>query len=158
MVRLLLYYGADPNYRDDMGNTPLDLAVNIRHIPITCLLLSAGSVLPFDLREHHLTKLIGKKLYLVKYTRSDEERAKFTHEIDDIVFLLRAYIRIKPIHGNMRTQKNMQEQIETLSDACSRLSLSSSDKIQDDVKNLLADINNFSISNYPEKTEDNAPS
>jgi len=157
MVRLLLHYGADPNCRDHMGNTPLDVAVNIRHMPITCLLLSAGSVLPFDLGEHHLTKLIGKKLYIVKYTKSDEERAKLTYEINSIVFLLRAHIRIKPIRGNVRTQENMQEQIETLSDACSRLTLSSSDKIQDDVKNLLININHLDISSYPRGTEHNAP-
>jgi ankyrin repeat protein len=141
MVRLLLHYDADPNCRDYLGNTPLDIAVNIRHMPITCLLLSAGSILPFDLGEHHVTKLIGKKLYIIKYTKSDEERAKLTYELNGIIFLLRAHIHIKPICGNVRTQENKQDQIETLSDACSRLSLSNSDQIQDHVKYLLADIN-----------------
>ena len=43
IVKLLLEYGADPNQKDVVGNTPLHLAACIDKIDIITLLLKAGT-------------------------------------------------------------------------------------------------------------------
>ena len=43
IVKLLLEYGADPNQKDIVGNTPLHLAACINKIDIITLLLKAGT-------------------------------------------------------------------------------------------------------------------
>ncbi|XP_072745337.1 ankyrin repeat domain-containing protein 54 [Anoplolepis gracilipes] len=137
MVQLLLEHGADPNQRDCIGNTPLHLAAVNSKISVVTLLLTAGTnVLALDKYGYNPLQLARAKLRILRnYNNKDMDKVK--QEIHDIVNMLLAYLL---------KQKNMQEQVETLSNFCSRLSLTNtSDQVQDDVKDLLANIDSLSI-------------
>ncbi|XP_029676430.1 ankyrin repeat domain-containing protein 54-like isoform X1 [Formica exsecta] len=138
MVQLLLENGADPNQRDCIGNTPLHLAAVTSKISVVTLLLTAGTnVLALDKYGYNPLQLAKAKLRMLQRNYSNKDMDKVKEEMHDIVNMLLAYLL---------KQKNMQEQVETLSNFCSRLSLSStSDQVQDDVKDLLANIDSLSI-------------
>ncbi|XP_070161719.1 ankyrin repeat domain-containing protein 54 isoform X1 [Polyergus mexicanus] len=138
MVQLLLENGADPNQRDCIGNTPLHLAAVTSKISVVTLLLTAGTnVLALDKYGYNPLQLAKAKLRMLRRNYSNKDMDKVKQEMHDIVNMLLAYLL---------KQKNMQEQVETLSNFCSRLSLSStSDQVQDDVKDLLANIDSLSI-------------
>ncbi|XP_033214781.1 ankyrin repeat domain-containing protein 54-like isoform X2 [Belonocnema kinseyi] len=137
MVRLLLEHGADPNQRDCIGNTPLHLAAVTSKISVVTLLLMAGTdVLSSDQHGHNPLQIAQTKLRLLQnYIGSDMIKVK--EEVHNIVAMLLAYLE---------KQKNVQEQVESLSSFCSRLSLSNtSDQIQDDVRDLLANLDSLSL-------------
>ncbi|XP_050465184.1 ankyrin repeat domain-containing protein 54-like isoform X4 [Cataglyphis hispanica] len=138
MVQLLLENGADPNQRDCIGNTPLHLAAVTSKISVVTLLLTAGTnVLALDKYGYNPLQLAKAKLRMLRRNYSNKDMDKVKQEMHDIVNMLLAYLL---------KQKNMQEQVETLSNFCSRLSLSStSDQVQDDVKDLLTNIDSLSI-------------
>lgn len=138
MVQLLLENGADPNQRDCIGNTPLHLAAVTSKISVVTLLLTAGTnVLALDKYGYNPLQLAKAKLRMLYRNYNNNDMDKVKQEMHDIANMLLAYLL---------KQKNMQEQVETLSNFCSRLSLSStSDQIQDDVKDLLANIDSLNI-------------
>lgn len=137
MVRLLLENGADPNRRDCIGNTPLHLAAVTCKISVVTLLLTAGTdVLSLDQHGYNPLQLAQTKLKMLQNC-DDEDMVKIQEEMHNIVSMLLVYLQ---------KQSNMQEQVEALSNFCSRLSLSStSDQVQDDVKDLLANIDALNI-------------
>lgn len=137
MVHLLLEHGANPNKRDIVGNTPLHLAAVTSKISIVTLLLKAGSdVLSLDKYGYNPLQIAQKKLSMLQNCKGSD-MLKVKEEVRNIVCMLLAYLQ---------KQKDKSEQVETLSTFCSRLSLSNtSDQVQDDVKDLLANINSLSI-------------
>ncbi|KAG7189701.1 hypothetical protein KM043_017369 [Ampulex compressa] len=139
MVRLLLEHGADPNKRDCLGNTPLHLAAVTSKISVVTLLLKAGTnVLTVDHHGYSPLQLAQTKLRMLRNCKGTD-MLKVKEEVHNVVGMLLAYLQ---------KQKAMGQQIETLSNFCSRLSLSNtSDQVQDDVKDLLANINALSITN-----------
>lgn len=138
MVQLLLENGADPNQRDCIGNTPLHLAAVTSKISVVTLLLTAGTnVLALDKYGYNPLQLAKAKLRMLYRNYNNKDMDKVKQEMHEIANMLLAYLL---------KQKNMQEQVETLSNFCSRLSLSStSDQVQDDVKDLLANIDSLNI-------------
>ncbi|EFN65170.1 Ankyrin repeat domain-containing protein 54 [Camponotus floridanus] len=138
MVQLLLENGADPNQRDCIGNTPLHLAAVTSKISVVTLLLTAGTnVLALDKYGYNPLQLAKAKLRMLYRNYKNNDMDKVKQEMHEIINMLLAYLL---------KQKNMQEQVETLSNFCSRLSLSNtSDQVQDDVKDLLANIDSLNI-------------
>lgn len=140
MVQLLLENGADPNQRDCIGNTPLHLAAVTSKIEVVTLLLKAGTdVLALDKYGYNPLQLAKAKLRMLQrnYNDNDMDVKDVKQEMHNIAEMLLAYLL---------KQNNMQDQVETLSNFCSRLSLSNtSDQVQDDVKDLLSNINSLSI-------------
>lgn len=137
MVLLLLKYGANPNKRDCIGNTPLHLAAVTSKISVVTLLLTAGTdILLLDHYGYNPLQLAQTKLKMIQVS-NNEDMEKMKTEMHSIVEMLVAYLQ---------KQTNMRDQVETLSNFCSRLSLSNtSDQVQDDVKDLLANIESLSI-------------
>lgn len=137
MVRLLLEHGADPNMRDCIGNTPLHLAAVTSKISVVTLLLKAGTdVLSLDQHGYNPLQLAQTKLRMLQNCKG-EDMQKVKEEVHNIVGMLLAYLQ---------KQKDTQEKVETLSTFCSRLSLSNtSDQVQDDVKDLLANLDALTI-------------
>ncbi|EGI65299.1 Ankyrin repeat domain-containing protein 54 [Acromyrmex echinatior] len=136
IVRLLLENGADPNQRDCIGNTPLHLAMVNSKLSVVTLLLTAGTdVLALDSYGYNPLQLAKAKLRMLQRNCNNEDLLEIKEEMRNIINMLMAYL-----------QKNMREQVETLSNFCSRLSLSNtSDQVQDNVKDLLTNINALSI-------------
>lgn len=139
MVELLLHYGANPNQRDCRGNTPLHLAAVSNQISIVTLLLNAGSdVLSLDQCGYSPLQLAETKLKLLQNCKG-EDMLKVKEEVHNIVNMLLAYLQ---------KQKDASAKVETLSNFYSRLTLSNtSDQVQDDVKDLLANLNGLNITN-----------
>ncbi|EFN87525.1 ankyrin repeat domain-containing protein 54 [Harpegnathos saltator] len=137
IVSLLLGYGADPNQRDRIGNTPLHLAAVTSKISIVTLLLAAGTdVLSSDRHGYNPLQLAQAKLKMLQ-SYKEEGLVSIKDEMRNIVRMLMVYLH---------KQKNMGEQIEALNNICSRLSLSdTSDQVQDDVKDLLANLETLDI-------------
>ncbi|KYQ57540.1 Ankyrin repeat domain-containing protein 54 [Trachymyrmex zeteki] len=138
IVRLLLENGADPNQRDCIGNTPLHLATVNSKLSVVTLLLTAGTdVLALDSYGYNPLQLAKTKLRMLQRNCNNEDMLEIKEEMHNVINMLMAYLQ---------KQKNMREQVETLSNFCSRLSLSNtSDQVQDNVKDLLANINALSI-------------
>lgn len=137
MVQLLLEHGADPNQRDCIGNTPLHLAAVTNKISVVTLLLKAGTdVLSSDRHGHNPLQIAQTKLKILQSCKG-ADMIRIKEEVHNIVDMLLAYLE---------KQKNAQEQVENLSNFCSRLSLSNtSNQIQDDVRDLLANLNSLSL-------------
>lgn len=142
IVNLLLEHGADPNKRDIVGNTPLHLAAVASNISVVTLLLRAGTnVHSLDKYGCSPLRIAQKKLRMMQDYRKplQEDMVKIKEEVHNIISMLMVYVQ---------KQKDMSEQVETLSSFCSRLSLSNtSDQVQDDVKDLLANIDSLNITN-----------
>ncbi|XP_076237219.1 ankyrin repeat domain-containing protein 54 isoform X1 [Calliopsis andreniformis] len=139
MVELLLQHGANPNQRDCLGNTPLHLAAVTNQISVVTLLLNAGSdVLSLDQRGYNPLQLAETKLKILQNCKG-EDMLKVKKEVHNIVYMLLAYLQKK---------KDVSKKVETLSNFYSRLTLSNtSDQVQDDVKDLLANLNALNITN-----------
>lgn len=137
MVRLLLEHGADPNRRDCVGNTPLHLAAVTGKISVVTLLLNAGTdLLSLDQESYNPLQLAQTKLKLLQNCKG-EDMLRIREEVQSVKSMLLAYLR---------KQKDTHKKMDTLSTFCSRLSLSNpSDQIQDDVKDLLANLDALSI-------------
>lgn len=138
MVRILLENGANPNQCDCIGNTPLHLAAVTSKISVVTLLLGAGTdVHQSDKYGYNPLQLALTKLKLFQNYKS-EDMIKVKEEMRDVVDMLMMYFK--------KQQKNTQNEVEMLSDFCSRLSLSNtSDQVQSDIKDLLTNINALSI-------------
>ncbi|KAL0106686.1 hypothetical protein PUN28_015320 [Cardiocondyla obscurior] len=138
IVRLLLENGADPNQRDCIGNTPLHLATVNSKLSVVQPLLTAGTdVLALDSYGYNPLQLAKTKLRMLERNCINEDMLKVKEEMRNVITLLIVYLQ---------KQENMQEQVETLSNFCSRLSLSNtSGQVQDDVKDLLANISALNI-------------
>ncbi|KAI4485921.1 hypothetical protein M0804_006410 [Polistes exclamans] len=141
-LNLLLEHGADPNKRDIVGNTPLHLAAVASNISVVTLLLRAGTnVHSLDKYGCSPLRIAQKKLRMMQDYRKplQDDMVKIKEEVHNIISMLMVYVQ---------KQKDMSEQVETLSSFCSRLSLSNtSDQVQDDVKDLLANIDSLNITN-----------
>ncbi|XP_012283325.1 ankyrin repeat domain-containing protein 54 [Orussus abietinus] len=137
MVRILLEHGANPLKRDCFGDTPLHIAVITNKIPIVTLLLMAGTdVLSEDYHGYNPLQLAEAKLKMLQNCKGSDMN-KVKEEVHNIVAMLFAYLQ---------KQKAATEQVEALSSFCSRMSLSdTSDQVQDDVRNLLANIESLNI-------------
>lgn len=139
MVRILLENGADPNQRDCIGNTPLHLAAVTSKISVVTLLLKAGTdVCLLDKYGYNPLQLALTKLKLFQNNRSGD-MVKIKEEMHLVVDMLMVYLK--------KQKKNTQNEVEMLSDFCSRLSLSNTaDQVQSDVNDLLTNINTLNIS------------
>ncbi|XP_054000185.1 ankyrin repeat domain-containing protein 54-like [Hylaeus anthracinus] len=137
MVQILLEHGADPNQCDCVGNTPLHLAAVTCQISVVTLLLKAGAdILSLDQHGYNPLQLAQTKLKLLQNCKG-ESMLRVKEEVHNIVNMLLAYLQ---------KQKDAHEKVETLSSFYSRLSLSNtSDQVQDDVKDLLANLDALSI-------------
>lgn len=137
MVQLLLEHGANPNLRDSVGNTPLHLAAVTSKISVVTLLLNAGThPLCLDQDGYNPLQLAQTKLRLLQNCKG-EDMMKVKEEVQSIVSMLWAYLQ---------KREDSHKRVETLSTLCSRLSLSNtSEEIQDDVKDLLANLDALSI-------------
>ena len=71
MVRILLSYGADPNQKDALGNTPLHLAACTNHVGVVTQLLRSGLTNVSELDNHGRTpiQLAQSKLKLLQRNR-----------------------------------------------------------------------------------------
>ncbi|XP_015595220.1 ankyrin repeat domain-containing protein 54 [Cephus cinctus] len=139
MVRLLLAYRADINQRDCLGNTPLHLAACTSKTSVVTLLLKGGTdVLSSDAFGCNPLQLAQSKLRMLQNCRGSDMK-KVKDEVHNVVGMLLAYLQ---------KQRDARDQVEVLSTFCSRLSLSNtSDEVQDDVRDLLANINSLSLTN-----------
>lgn len=137
IVHLLLEHGANPDQRDCLGNTPLHLAAVTSKIAVVTLLLKAGTnVLSSDERGRNPLQLAQTKLRLLQSCKGSDMN-KIKDEVQNVVSMLLAYLQ---------RGRDASEQVEALSTFCSRLSLSStSDQIQEDVRDLLANIDSLSL-------------
>lgn len=101
------------------------------------LLLKAGTdVLSSDRHGHNPLQIAQTKLKILQSCKG-ADMIRIKEEVHNIVDMLLAYLE---------KQKNAQEQVENLSNFCSRLSLSNtSNQIQDDVRDLLANLNSLSL-------------
>ncbi|XP_057332405.1 uncharacterized protein LOC130672119 isoform X1 [Microplitis mediator] len=139
IVKLLLDYGANPNQTDCIGNTPLHLAAVTSKISVVTLLLKAGTdVLSSDRHGYNPLQLAQTKLRMLQNCHGSDMN-KIKDEVHKIVGMLLAYLQ---------KQKDVRQQIETLSSFCSRITLSNTtDQVQDDLKDLLASIDSLSLTN-----------
>lgn len=137
MVEMLLRFGANPNIRDCVGNTPLHLAAVTSKIAVVTLLLTAGTnVSSLDHHGYNPLQLAQTKLRLLQ-SYKDSDMVKIKEEMCNIVNMLLAYLR---------KQESLQGEMESLTNFCSRLSLSNtSNQVQDDVKDLLASVTALNI-------------
>ena len=137
MVRLLLRHGANPNIKDCIGNTPLHLAAVTSKTSIVALLLMAGTnILSTDCHGHNALQLAQTKLRVLQRCKaSDINRLK--DEVQTCIGMLLNYLK---------KQEHTSEQIEALSNLCSRLTVSNNtNQIQDDLRNILVNIDTLSI-------------
>lgn len=139
IVKLLLDYGANPNQTDCIGNTPLHLAAVTSKISVVTLLLKAGTdVLSSDRHGYNPLQLAQTKLRMLQNCHGSDMN-KIKDQVHKIVGMLLAYLQ---------KQKDVRQQIETLSSFCSRITLSNTtDQVQDDLKDLLASIDSLSLTN-----------
>ncbi|XP_017883624.2 ankyrin repeat domain-containing protein 54-like [Ceratina calcarata] len=126
-----------------MGNTPLHLAVAANKMPVVMLLLKAGAdVTCLDHEGNSLLKLAQRKLSLLQNC-ADTETSKIKEEVQSIIDMLVSCLQ---------QQKDIEadRKIETLVSIYSRLILSNTpNKVQSDVKDLLASLDGLSIGNQP---------
>lgn len=141
MVHLLLNYGADPYQQDYKGYTPLQLATMNRKASVVTLLSETSTVLSYN--KYTPLKLVQIKLDRLKNVRTEEDIKGLKQEIQTMMFVLEKSANLE----------EKQDQVERLSNIYSRLSLSNSDKIQDDIKDLLAHIGSLRITNTAECNE-----
>ena len=67
ICRLLIKYGADPNQKDGVGNTPLHLAACTSHVPtVTALLKGGTNVRSLDQQGYSPFQLALSKLRLIQ--------------------------------------------------------------------------------------------
>lgn len=134
---MLLEHGADPNQRDCVGNTPLHLAAAASKASIVMMLLSAGTdVSLMDQHGCNPLQLAQAKLKILKsYSNSGIVDIKL-EMLNIIKMLVRYFLK----------HESFKQHMESLNDFCSRLSLSNTkDQVQNDVKDLLANIEALSI-------------
>ncbi|XP_076237220.1 ankyrin repeat domain-containing protein 54 isoform X2 [Calliopsis andreniformis] len=149
LMRKHLCGGASPNNHDEKGRTPLHIASCRGYTEMVELLLQHGAnpnqrdclgsdVLSLDQRGYNPLQLAETKLKILQNCKG-EDMLKVKKEVHNIVYMLLAYLQKK---------KDVSKKVETLSNFYSRLTLSNtSDQVQDDVKDLLANLNALNITN-----------
>ncbi|CAK9803990.1 Ankyrin repeat domain-containing protein 54 [Anthophora quadrimaculata] len=141
IVRLLLEYGADASYQDCLGNTPLHLAAATGQVSVVTLLVNAGTDSSCLNRDGYTPlQLVQMKLKFLQNCSEDEDIIKMKEEVQTIVKLCCHMV------GYVEKHKDSHKKMETLCNFYSRLSLSNTTmQVQDDVKELLANLGALSI-------------
>ncbi|KAF7658071.1 hypothetical protein LDENG_00017580 [Lucifuga dentata] len=139
IVQLLLSYGADPNQRDSLGNTPLHLGVSAaactNHVPVITTLLRGGArVDALDRAGRTPLHLARSKLNILQ---EGESRSLETlrGEVTQIIQMLREYL-------NLMGQSEAKERLEHIS---TQLQHTRTKEQVDEVTDLLASFTSLSI-------------
>lgn len=141
MVKLLLLHGADPNIKDDLGNTPLHLAACTNNIEIVTLLLQAGTdVSSLDNCGRNPLQLAQSKLRLIKDMHKTKfeppEMQKLKDQIQQVVSMMLIYLQ---------KQKNAIAELDDLSDKLNKLKTSDINDIDGEVSKLLDELHILAV-------------
>ncbi|CAK9803992.1 Ankyrin repeat domain-containing protein 54 [Anthophora quadrimaculata] len=151
MMKRLLSCGVTPNNCDIQGRTPLHIASSRGYTEIVRLLLEYGADASYQdclgtdsscLNRDGYTplQLVQMKLKFLQNCSEDEDIIKMKEEVQTIVKLCCHMV------GYVEKHKDSHKKMETLCNFYSRLSLSNTTmQVQDDVKELLANLGALSI-------------
>uniref|UniRef100_A0A671S661 Ankyrin repeat domain-containing protein 54 n=1 Tax=Sinocyclocheilus anshuiensis TaxID=1608454 RepID=A0A671S661_9TELE len=135
VVQLLLSYGADPNQRDSLGNTPLHLAACTNHVPVITTLLRGGArVDALDRAGRTPLHLARSKLNILQEGDSHSLET-LRGEVTQIIQMLREYL-------NIMGQSEEREKLEHISN---QLQNTRTREQMDEVTDLLASFTSLSI-------------
>ncbi|KAG1673896.1 Ankyrin repeat domain-containing protein 54 [Nymphon striatum] len=136
-IQVLIQYGANPNEKDIVGNTPLHLAAFCGHVEVVNLLLKAGT----DLKS---IDMLGKTPIQIAQARlkrlSSNMRSSMTFkgEIIQIVEMMQTYLQ--------RTGHGQSVDAEFLTMFNNQLSIrQTKEEIDGDVKHLLSSLDRLGI-------------
>jgi len=143
VVAILLQHGADPNQKDQLGNTAMHLAACTNHVPVVTLLLRAGTDLnTIDNNGRTPLQLAQAKLKLLQRNSGQGgEMNKVKAEVESVLEMMREYLRRVNVDSSA-------DYHQLLSNFSQRLTLhTTSSGLSNDLGSLLESLGGLQISN-----------